>query len=82
MLARQIAGKVLAIVGRGAQQRDVDRRRATARLRWRGDLEAADRFDLVAEELDPHRVVPVGREDVEMPPRGENSPGSSTALVL
>ena len=30
-----------------------------------GDLEPADRLDLVAEELDPHRLVPVGGEDVE-----------------
>ena len=36
-----------------------------------GDLESADRFDLVAEELDPDRVVPVGGEDVDdaAPPR-------------
>ena len=30
-----------------------------------GDFEAADRFDGVAEEFDPHRLVPVGRKDVE-----------------
>ncbi len=32
-----------------------------------GDLEPADRLDLVAEELDPHRLVPVGGEDVDDP---------------
>ena len=60
----QIAGKVLAVAVAAAGERDVDlieRRQAPLR----GDLEAADRFDLVAEELDPHRVEPVGGEDVE-----------------
>ncbi len=32
-----------------------------------GDLEAAHRLDLVAEQLDPHRIEPVGGEDVEDP---------------
>ena len=35
------------------------------RLRWLDDFEAAQRFDLVAEQLDPHRVVPIGGEDVD-----------------
>ncbi len=30
-----------------------------------GDLEAAERFDLVAQQLHPHRVVPIGGEDVD-----------------
>ena len=33
----------------------------------RGDLKAADRFHLVAEKLDSHRLQPVGSEDIEQP---------------
>ncbi len=65
----------------GGERRDVDCiERFQAALR--ADFEPANRFDRVAEELDPHRVEPVGRKHVEKPPRGENSPGSSTALVF
>ena len=61
---RQVVGEVLAIVVARVEHRDVDRvERRQAALR--GDFEAADRFDLVAEQLDPHRIVPVGGEDID-----------------
>ena len=47
-----------------AQRRQVDRLQVR-QAPLAGDLEPADRLDLVAEELDAHRVVPVGGEDVD-----------------
>ena len=61
---RQIIGKVLAVVGAGRQRGHLDRiERVEAALA--GDFEAADRFDRVAKKFDPHRLVPVGSEQVE-----------------
>jgi len=62
------------------EDRDVDRiERSQAALT--SDFETADRLDFVAKQLHANRLEPIGREDIGIPPRSENSPGSSTALV-
>jgi hypothetical protein len=43
-----------------------------------GDRERADLIDLVAEELDPIRVVGAGGKTSRMPPRTANSPRRET----
>ena len=66
-LRRQEVGQVGPVLEVRLKNRHVDRiERGQASLT--GDLEAADRLDLIAEQLDADRVVPVGCEDVDDAP--------------
>lgn len=60
----QEIGKVLAIVVAGHKGRYVDRLQV-GQAALRGHFEMPQRLDLVAEELDPHRLQPIGGKNVE-----------------
>jgi len=62
--SRQVLGQVAAALLRAVDHADLHFRNLP-QAPLGGNLEAADRVDLVAEQLDPHRVGPVARENVE-----------------